>query len=57
MTGFDSVWLTSVAVGNLWLENNEKEFKLHTLCSGISKQIKPLQLVGLSQAADFKFES
>ena len=31
-----------------------KEFKLHTVYSGISEHLKPLQLVG--QVAEFKFE-
>ena len=38
-----------------WLHSNLKEFKLHTVYSGISELINHLQLV--DQAAEFKFES
>ena len=37
------------------LQHTQNEFKFHTVHSGISEQIKLLQLVG--QVPDFKFES
>ena len=45
-------WYHITAVLNFHIFNRPK---LHTVYSGISDQIKPLQLVG--QAAEFKFES
>ena len=59
-------WLFFTGIGNVVgnhsvlasiseLQHTQNEFKFHTVYSGISEQIKHLQLVG--QVPDFKFES
>ena len=45
-------WISSSAS---W--NDLKQFKLRTVCSGFSEQIKPFKLQLVGQAAEFDFES